>query len=153
MKGRKPVPSRILQLRGSARAPKGTPNELAGTMTEAPTAPLWMEKQAREKWSELAPLLVQRGVLNDTDLDRLQDYCVAYARWRKSERKLITGGEVVTHSNGVEGLNHWLRVADIALSRMDKAGCLLGLSPVDRARIKSEPPRSTGKAGMSAFFG
>ena len=150
MRGRKPTSEKILKLRGSPRV-KGRAPEPAG-IVEVPEAPGWMVKEAREKWIELAGILVRRGVLTATDCDRLADYCVSYARWRKAERTLKARGEVVLHSNGVTGLNHWLRVAEGALARMDRAGTVLGLSPVDRQRLKDLKPQATSADGMAKFF-
>lgn len=158
-RGRKPTPTSVLRMRGSKWANRGDEPQapMADGLSDPPD---WFDETACAKWTELVPILTAMRVLTVADLDYVRSYCAAYARWVKAERKLKEGGEVVVHSNGVEGISHWLKVSQAALERMDKSGAELGLSPVARSRIKAEPPANISpekakffaQADKSRFF-
>ena len=140
MKGRKPTPKAVLKLRGSKRLRDRADEPEAPVPDELPEPPEWFSDTARTKWAELLPILRGMRVLTVADMDHVQVYCVAYSRWVKAESRLAEMGEVVTHKNGVDGLNHWLKIAQMAMERMDRSGAELGLSPTARARLHVRTP-------------
>ena len=143
-RGPKPTPTSILKLRGSARARSRANEPELPELDEEPKCPAWFPPVAVRKWTEVIDSLRTMGLLTAADLDQVQFYCVAYAKWIKAEAKLKRGGEVVTHKNGVEGRSHWLRIAGDAMDRMMKIAAEFGFSPAARTRLQVPGSKQPG---------
>lgn len=139
-RGRKPKPAALLRLAGNRRARAHKNQARLKKPADVPPPPDFLGTIAVEKWKELAPRLLRVNTLTEGDRDQLAAYCQAYGFWVEASQHLEEEDLVITHHNGVKGLNHWVRVAQLAMDRMDRCGAELGLSPTSRARLKIEVP-------------
>lgn len=160
MKGRKSIPSKILQLRGgvlhthkakSARADEPRPPE------KMPSCPKHLNKNARKEWRRAGKILQDVGLMTELDMAVLAGYCDAFAQWAEATVKVNEKGLVYVEgqkkdkngqiiNSGIPKLNPYLRVAREAYDRMMKAAVLIGLSPSSRANLKVEKPKRLSKA-------
>ena len=91
MAGRKPLPTKLKMLKGTAQKCRVNPNEpeLAPALPEPPD---FLGETAREEWLRKAPVLVRMGVLTEGDDAALAAYCQAFERFVEAERKIRQSG-------------------------------------------------------------
>lgn len=98
----------------------------SGALTEAPRPPTWLSPDAKREWKRVAPVLVQRRHLTQTDLGMVEGFCVAMGRVREIERELQKPGAVLDP--------RMVRLQDKALSTARQIAAEIGLTPVSRSR-------------------
>lgn len=134
-KGRKPIPSKIHQLRG---LPGKRPlNDLEPKPPEGmPECPEHLDELAKEEWARAGAILDDIGLMTELDMAVLAGYCQSFSEWAKATEEVKTLGMVYKRKDGTPGLNPYLRVSRESYDRMLKAAVLLGLSPSSRAGLK-----------------
>lgn len=144
------------------RGPAGKPTELRvlhrdrkdriNTDEPKPSAlevepPAWLDDAALQVWEDFAPDLVAKKVLTGWDTEAFACWCDAVVRRRTAAEHLREEGEVVEHpvfnKNGDitghrSGKNPWLLVLDGADAQVQRYGARFGLTPSDRAQIKTD---------------
>lgn len=81
-KGRKSIPSKIIDLRGGTKHTHKKPREDEPSPPEnIPPCPETLDKNARAEWRRAGKLLDAVGLLSDLDMAVLAAYCVAYSKW------------------------------------------------------------------------
>jgi P27 family predicted phage terminase small subunit len=121
-------------------------------------------KEVRGVFKKICQMLEQRRALTEADGPLLALYCVSYSRAQKANDKLREEGEVCLYtrldSNGtahqVEKPNLWLKVAQDAEKQM--LACLdrLGLSPMNRDRVRPTSGDTSAKVipgSMADLYG
>jgi P27 family predicted phage terminase small subunit len=80
------MPDNIRALRGN---PGGRPAPKRVTATPGvPSAPSWMEREAKAEWRRIVPELDRLGVLAKVDRAALTTYCSAWAKFVRAEEAL-----------------------------------------------------------------
>jgi len=145
MKGRKPIPSKIHQLRG---LPGKRPlNALEPKPPEGmPPCPPHLDKLAKEEWARAGAILDEIGLMTGLDMAVLAGYCQCYSEWARATTEVQKLGLVYKRADGTPGLNPYLRVSRESYDRMLKAAVLLGLSPSSRAGLKINKKPSKDEA-------
>ena len=84
-RGRKPIPTAILKLRGS---PKGNRPGEPQPKIEGCEPPEHLNANAKAEWQRVMPLLVELGLMSQLTRTRRVSYCATYAlgRGRKETR-------------------------------------------------------------------
>lgn len=118
MRGRKPKPTALKILEGAQPCRINTREPQIPT-ANAPKPPSWLGSYGKERWEELAPVLVSAGLLTTGDLPAFEQLCDEYDAIRRDP--LSAGGR----------------------DRYRKLLTEFGLTPSSRSRIKatSEPPK------------
>lgn len=151
-RGRKPKTVTGLQLAGSRRVPKTTATRPADRRTSPPARePEWLDATGKKKWRELHRLLSLHGVIDTTDAGVLARYCDTYARWRAARHHTHVYGECysVTDKNGnVRWIRyHESRVSSELLRALSDMEQQMGLTPMSRPRIQTNPGESPAEEG------
>ena len=74
MKGRRPLPDNVVNLRGNAgKKPAGTNHPKPEPV--APACPRWLSNRAKYEWKRIAPELEKYGLLTRMDRAALAGYC------------------------------------------------------------------------------
>src|SRR6476659_6804077 len=111
MKGRKRVPTTILQLRGSRHAAGRAGEPTPGV--EAPKQPTGLfDEIARGEWSRVTQEMLALGTAAIVDHALVESHCVVYSRWRRAEAALAEQGAVIETPNGSLQVNPNLSVAN-----------------------------------------
>ena len=91
MRGRKPKPTALKLLDGT-RADRINRNEPA--MPPASTEPPdWLDEAARERWGELAPVLLSARLLTAGDRQAPSMLCEGFSRFRGTEQEFSSSHE------------------------------------------------------------
>jgi P27 family predicted phage terminase small subunit len=139
MKGRKPKPSNLKIIQGTARKDRMNKRE-PNVKTKIPNFPNGLPKEAKVEWDRISKELFDLGVLTEIDRAPLVAYCVVWARWIAAERKIKKEGLVVsvTDSQGQKQKrqNPYLKIADSNLAILKTFAVEFGLTPSSRTRVE-----------------
>jgi P27 family predicted phage terminase small subunit len=123
----------------------------SGIPAGRPKFPKNLPPELRQVFKQTCKLLETRRALTEADGPLLAMYCIAYQREMRAQSKLAEQGEVCMYtrldSNGaahqIEKPNYWLKIAQDAEKMM--VACLdrLGLSPMNRDKIKPTASNQT----------
>lgn len=132
MRGRKPVPTPILQLRGSRKI--GRRNE-PRPPTAIPTCPPHLDQRAKAEWKRITKLLAAMKLLTKLDRATLATYCSTWSRLVDAETKLREHGLVVKSPSGYPMQNPYLSVVNRSIEQLGKIATEFGLTPSSRVRL------------------
>jgi P27 family predicted phage terminase small subunit len=120
---------------------KGNPGKQALPVHEvkprpvAPDCPEWLELEAKEEWSRIAPKLERLGLLSEVDGAALAGYCQAYARWAQAEQSISVQGMTAEASSGWKQQAAEVSIALKYLAVVKGFCAEFGLTPSARARM------------------
>ncbi len=178
-RGRRALPAAVHALRGNPGKRKlkkdpaplpstGEPQTIEGSVVElrVPPPPAGLNADARRHWTRLAPMLLKRGLLRDTDLDSLATLCRLEAE-DAALAKIIASKKRYYEHNGV--VRRHPAVADRQKITKDLRDYRdrFGLSPQARARVpmgtldqptlpgvdKPQPPKDNAASDAPAAGG
>jgi P27 family predicted phage terminase small subunit len=136
MRGRKPVPTALKELRGTDRADRGVANESKPPVPETiPQPPTYFNRWAKKVWREYGQLLLDAGLFTDLDSIAFELLCQAYGRWIDAERHVSEEGPILISDRGNSYQNPYLGVANRAWEQIKKMLGEFGLTPAERTRV------------------
>jgi P27 family predicted phage terminase small subunit len=151
MRGRKPTPTVLKLLRGNPG--KRRINAEEPSCAPAPLEPpAWLEGEARTKWTEMAPQLLDAGLLAQIDTDALAAYCLAYADWREALNQLKTYGKVVAAPSGYPMPSPWVAIEKQARADMARAQTEFGMTPSSRTRVHGKSASGKKQKRLERFL-
>lgn len=81
-KGRKPIPSKIINLRGgTAHTHRPPRDQEPEPPEEMPTCPRHLDRQAKKEWKRAGKILDTIGLLSELDMAVFAAYCISYSKW------------------------------------------------------------------------
>jgi len=131
-RGPKPVPTSTLVARGSWRAASRGDREWKPKVVEPPV-PRYVKGEARKIWKDLAPLLVEEGVLTVVDGIVFGLLCCAIAEFHEAQRLVEKHGALATTEKGATYQHPAVGMRNKAAERASKLAGQFGLSPSSRA--------------------
>jgi len=153
MKGRKSIPSKIIQLRGGTKHTHQPPRDQEPQPPEKmPSCPRHLDKEARKEWRRAGKILQAIGLMTELDRAVFAGYCQAWSSWVRACVELAKSGPVYVRkdedgkSDRIPRHNPWSRVMREADEAWTKKAVLLGLSPSSRASLKVSKPKTQNKA-------
>lgn len=152
IRGRRPLPSRVKEMRGN---PGHRPlNDAEPTLPpDMPPCPRHLSREARHEWRRMSRQLHEAGILTKIDRTALAAYCQLYARWVKAEQEVERLGEVVKAPTGYPIQNPYLSVANTALKLMHGYLVEFGMTPSARSRVKAKKPKDQTATRREKFLG
>jgi len=148
MRGRKPTPSRLHELRGDPgkrhRNRDGEPRPDA--LEKAPAPPRHLNRRAAAVWRRVAPALVSMRLIAGIDSASLAGYCSAVATYEEADERLKTEPWTTHTARGGSRPNPLFRIRDEALKQVNKFAGEFGLTPSTRSRVKG-----ASQPGQDAF--
>lgn len=140
MAGRKPLPTGLKLLKGTAQNCRLNPSEPRPPVV-APEPPKFLGEVARQEWENKAPVLMRMGVLSEGDDAALAAYCQAFERFVEAETKIRQSGLLIKTTGGNVIQNPLIGVANRAMEIMHKFLTEFGLTPSSRSRIVAVPAK------------
>ena len=139
MSGRKPLPTHLKLVKGTARPHRLNPNELKPPLV-IPEPPPHLEERQKAKFIEMAEMLARYGVMTELDAGAISRYAIVWCRWLDAEAEIKKRGPVVktTGENIIQ--NPFLAVANKCMLQMAQIESEFGLTPSSRSRIRMEEP-------------
>jgi len=139
MAGRKPLPTHLKLVKGTARPHRLNKAE-PKPVVAVPEPPNHLDAPAQAKFTEMAELLARHGVMTELDIGALARYVVIWRRWIEAEGEVKRRGPVVKTSNDNIIQNPFLSVANKCLAQMHQIEAEFGLTPSSRSRIRMAEP-------------
>jgi P27 family predicted phage terminase small subunit len=138
MAGRKPLPTNLKLIRGTARPHRMNHDE---PMPPAcvPEPPAHLEDRARAKFAEMAGMLAGCGVMTALDRDALARYSVIWVRWVDAEAEIKRKGPIVKTEAGNVIHSPYLAVANRCHRQLAQLEAEFGLTPSSRSRVRAAP--------------
>jgi len=155
MKGRKPVPTRIKELRGTTRPSRTNPAEAEFRVPyRMLTAPAHLAPEAKKVWRDVGRMLLVAGLFSVVDKFALGMFCTAAGRWIQAEETIQKTGPVLRSDKGNFYQNPWLAVSNRAWDQMKSMLSEFGLSPAERTRVQAHKGGKEPSLGdsLEAFF-
>jgi P27 family predicted phage terminase small subunit len=138
MRGRKPKPSALHALTGTARK-RNQRHEPQPTL-EIPEPPAHLSDDARAEWFTITPHLFKLNLLTRLDATELALYCSAVGLWTDAERHIGTEGAVISTKRGHQIQNPWLAIRNKNMELAHKFLSEFGLTPASRTRLNVTMP-------------
>ena len=138
-RGPAPKPTALKKLRGTYRPDRAQDGEVFPDPPPDLSSPPWLSERAREKWNQMAPMLVDQGLLTACDLDTLALYCSTWDRWRGAAENLDREGSTTTAQSGYQQISPHYTIAKNSLAELRALADRLGLNPSARTRIGVSP--------------
>lgn len=137
IRGAKPVPTAVKNLRGTTRPDRGSTNEpKVNALEEVPDAPDWLNAWAKDEWAIVIAWLMTIKMIGTIDLSIVAAYCQQMGIFRESEDMLkVPGSRVITTDKGYEMPSAWVTIGNKALMQALKIATEYGLTPSSRSRI------------------
>ena len=142
MAGRKPLPTHLKLVKGTARPHRLNKAEPKPTVA-VPEPPGHLDERARAKFTDMAAMLARHGVMTELDAGALSRYAVVWWRWVDAEAEIKRRGPVVKTEGGNIIQNPFLAVANKCLLQMAQLESEFGLTPSSRSRIRMAEPAET----------
>ena len=139
MAGRKPIPTNLKLIRGTARPHRMNKDEPMPTVC-VPEPPAHLDERARAKFTEMAGMLARCGVMTELDADALARYCVIWCRWLDAEAEIKRKGPIVKTEAGNIIHSPYLAVANRCHRQLAQLESEFGLTPSSRSRVRAASP-------------
>jgi P27 family predicted phage terminase small subunit len=136
MAGRKPLPTHLKLIKGTARPHRLNAEEPKPTVT-IPEAPDNLDERAKAKFRSAAELLARHGIMTELDVGALARYSVVWCRWIDAEAEVKRRSPVVKTEGGNIIQNPFLAIANKCLFQMAQIESEFGMTPSSRSRIRA----------------
>ena len=135
MRGRKPLPSNVVRLRGNPGKRRLNHAE-PRPAPRLPTCPACLGEAARKEWRRLSKELGELGLLTGLDRGMLAAYCQAHALWVEAVASIERYGTMVKSPNGYPMQSPYVAVANKQVDIMVRIAAEFGMTPSSRTRIR-----------------
>ena len=140
MRGRKPLPSNVVRLRGNPGKRRLNDAE-PRPAPRVPTCPACLGDVARQEWKRLTRELAGLGLLTGLDRGLLAAYCEAHALWVEAVSSIQRYGTMVKSPNGYPMQSPYVAVANKQVDIMVRIAAEFGMTPSSRTRIRVDEQR------------
>tara|TARA_R100000742_G_C4279648_1_gene104968 strand:+ start:869 stop:1345 length:477 start_codon:yes stop_codon:yes gene_type:complete len=142
-KGRKKTPTRIKELRGTARQDRLVENEMQVPLVkEIPTPPMWLSEIGQQEFLKVCKELFGKNMLHAIDLRLVEAYANEISLYIETETMLREKGRIQIYKNKDGSIKHaqvvpYVKVARDALNSALKIATQFGLTPTGRSSISA----------------
>lgn len=134
-RGRKPTPTKVKERRGNPGKRKLNKNEPQfSEFNEHSPPPVQLNEDGQRMWAFLLKELLPQGVLFQTDLETVVNYCIAYQNRNIACQDIDKYGSIIESDSGLKRNPAYTTLKE-ASSEMAKWGAMLGLDPSSRQRL------------------
>ena len=139
--GRKPLPSKIKQLRGGKSTYHRKSNKAEPQpekMDRPPNAPAYLSKVAQAEWRRTEKKLHPLGLLTGIDEVALSAYCTCFETWVFATEQIKKHGLLIkTPNTGVPMQSPYLAISNRAMVEMRKWMVEFGMTPSSRSNVQA----------------
>lgn len=151
MRGRKPKPTNLKLLHGTARADRMNPDEPQPRVV-LPDPPPDLGADARAEWYERGEVLERLGLLTESDVPAFESYCRAWGKYKAAERALVEEGTVIKAPSGYPVQNPHLGISNRELTKCMQFWAEFGMMPASRSRVRVPKGNAPPKSKLDRFL-
>jgi len=146
-KGRKSIPTKVKQIRGTFRQDQSVTNEMIPSRVDGiPKPPTILVKEAATLWNETVKELYELDMLHGVDLPLLAAYCQEMATYFECSAYIQDKGKTYEDSHGNPHTRPEVIIQRNSLDRALKLATQFGFTP--SARCKIEAPAKQDKDSL-----
>lgn len=134
------------------RGPKSVKKQGLPARGEVPDPPSWLDGVGLSEWLRVRDLLHSRGLLSAEDWAILNVYGGSIQMMDRAACVLAEQGITSIAKNGMEIQHSAVGTFNKAAEQMIRVAARLGLSPADRASMKSPDTHKEANGPASKFF-
>lgn len=144
-KGRKPKPTSIKKLHGTARKDRILGDEFTPkSLSEIPLPPTDQynfDDTSIQLYYRLAMTLHQNNILTPVDIELLLVYVNEMQIYREQWEAIKTEGQIIIDDKGNSKMNPRIRIANMMAKNIAKIASEFGFTPSSRTRIGTGQPK------------
>lgn len=106
-----------------------------------------LDEVGQKEWQRVVPILLNIKLVTELDLAIVLGYCQAFSEFVYSSKQ-IKKGFVAKSESGLPMMNPYFPILNKASDKMLKYCQELGITPVQRARIKLFPDKEPGEGEL-----
>jgi P27 family predicted phage terminase small subunit len=145
MRGRKPIPTHLKIVKGTARGHARSGDTISFNSADVPPPPN-LDDDGKTEWERVAKILSGQSLLTEADVSALSAYCHSWSVFKRateslkqlSERDKIFKGLISRTTNGNLIQNPLIGIANKAAADVVKFASEFGMTPSARARLHVE---------------
>lgn len=141
MKGRKPKPTALKKVMGNPGKRPLDENEFSLPLLVGADPPESLDDVGQREWRRVVPILLRVKLVTELDLAIVLGYCQSFSEFVASSKQ-VKKGMVGKTKDGYPMINPYFSILNKSSDKMLKYAQELGLTPVQRARIKLMPDDS-----------
>jgi len=142
MRGARPKPTKLKVIEGNpGKRPLPEDEPMPDKAKRMPTAPAHLDKLAKREWVRTGKQLFDLGLLTKLDLPAFEQYCEAYATWKKAIEAVQVDNILLKSATGGMYMNPALHVASQAAKQMKVLLVEFGMTPAARTKLTVEPKK------------
>lgn len=134
MEGRKPLPTNIKLIKGTAKKSRLNNNE-PKPKTDDIKMPTGMSDAAKKCWRQVSKQLKDASILTNLDTHALMLYCETYAKWQEANDKIKKFGAVIKAPSGFPVQSPYLAISNKAFDQMKAMLTEFGMTPSSRTKV------------------
>jgi P27 family predicted phage terminase small subunit len=135
MRGRKPLPTSLKQLRGNP-GKRPINGQEPRPKTERTSCPAELCPLAKKEWRRIVPILEELQLIGKIDRAAIAGYCQSYGRWMEAEQKISETSLVIKTKSGNVIESPYYSIAKRERELMHKFLVEFGMTPSARTRLK-----------------
>jgi P27 family predicted phage terminase small subunit len=136
MRGNKPLPTAIKELRGTLEKSRILTNEMKVTINnDIPQAPEDLNIEAKKIWNSVCHELKNNGILANVDLELVEAYCAELSQYKEAVRQIKKTSPLIKSPSGYAMVSPWQTIRKQSLKAAMDLGQLFGVTPSARTRI------------------
>jgi len=152
MKGRKAVPTKIKQLRGTLRSCRVNRDEPKPSVVDISMPPNWLGNHGRAEWKRVVRSL-PAGVITGVDLAVFETYCATYQEWREAVGRIAENGTEAVTARGESRASPDVILARNARRDLVRLATELGVTPASRSKVHAAPSSLEGPSKVAEIIG
>jgi len=142
MKGRKPLPDKIVNIKGRQHYHRQRGVKTADIPSGIPECPDNLDEEARKEWDRLIDILDPSQIITEADRATLAAVCYHWSVWVHATKQITEHNMVAKAPSGFPIQNPFFPIANKAFDNMLKCLIELGCTPSARSRVKVSAPKS-----------
>jgi len=142
-RGRKPNKRQLLSLNPNPRPSTVNPSPVAWDVND-PMMPDWLDKLGQKKWHELLTGLKPMAILSSVDADAIAVYCAMYSQVVRCQLQINESGGFIQEEGRPKKSDPAVDQLTSLSARLSTLGKSLGLSPMARSKMVSDPVVTQG---------
>ena len=142
-RGRKPNKRQLLSLNPNPRPSTTNPSPVEWDVND-PRMPDWLDETGKKKWHELLTGLKPMAILSSVDADAIAVYCAMYSQVIRCQLQINESGGFIQEEGRPKKSDPAVDQLTSLSARLSTLGKSLGLSPMARSKMVSDPVITQG---------
>ena len=142
-RGRKPNKRQLLSLNPNPRPSTVNPSPVEWDVND-PRMPDWLDETGKKKWHDLLTGLKPMAILSSVDADAIAVYCAMYSQVVRCQQQINNSGGFIQEEGRPKKSDPAVDQLTSLSARLSTLGKSLGLSPMARSKMVSDPVVTQG---------